>query len=88
MKMRKFISVIVLAVYSIVLAHSFVPHHHHSEFTESTQICGLIEHDAHHEHQHELTGDCCIEQEHEENKHTFCSFDDDTPNTIRGSRRS
>lgn len=76
--MRKSISIIVLAVYSIVMAHSFVPHHHHSELAENPEICEHVEHDAHHEHQHESAGDCCVNQESEHNAHQVCSFDEKT----------
>ena len=76
--MRKSISIIILAVYSIVMAHSFVPHHHHSELAENPEICEHAEHDVHHEHQHESTNDCCVNQEHEHNAHQVCSFDEKT----------
>jgi hypothetical protein len=78
MKMRKSISLIVLAVYSIVMAHSFIPHHHHSELAEDPQICEYAEYDVHHEHQHELTGDCCVNQEQEHSSHQACSFNEKT----------
>jgi len=78
MKMRKFISIVVLAVYSIVMAHSFIPHHHHSEFIKETQICEHAEHDVHHEHEHEFAGDCCVNQEQDYNSHKHCSFDEIT----------
>lgn len=78
MKMRKFISLVVLAVYSIVIAHSFIPHHHHSELVENPQICGYAEYHVHHEHQIESTGDCCVNQDHDHNSHQLCNFNEKT----------
>ena len=75
MKIKRFISVLVLAVYSIVLAHSFVPHHHHSEFVQNTQVCDRenVEHQKHSLHR---TEHCCVDHSNEHQDHSFCSFEE------------
>ncbi|NQU53512.1 MAG: hypothetical protein HQ522_13340 [Bacteroidetes bacterium] len=73
--MKRFISLLVLAVYSIVLAHSFVPHHHHSEFIQNTQVCDLEE-----QHEHSIHGaaNCCVDHSNEHTSHSFCNFNEKT----------
>lgn len=85
--MRKIISVVILAVYSIVMAHGFIPHHHHSEF-EGAQHCQIDvadnrcddNHDHEHDHDHSSkeTGTCCVEHSHNQHPHNFCSFEEET----------
>jgi len=43
MKMRNFISTILLAVYSIVLSHNVVPHHHHFENAQNPDFYCQLE---------------------------------------------
>lgn len=78
MKIKSIISILILAVYSIVIAHSFIPHHHHSDFVLLTHECNYNEHDAHHDHQHEITGDCCVNSDQKNDLHSPCSFDEKT----------
>ena len=73
--MRKFISIVVLAVYSIVIAHNIIPHHHHSEFAQGTHLC---EHSDHNNHQTEIAGTCCVHHNHDEHTHSHCSFNEIT----------
>ena len=76
--MRKLISIIILAVYSIVMAHGFIPHHHHSNFVENTQICDHDHHQSQHEHEHESIADYSKNQEHKHDSYIHCSFDEET----------
>lgn len=76
MKMKRFISVLVLAVYSIVLAHSFVPHHHHSEFVQNTNVCDHEQHVEHQKHSAHETEHCCVDHSNEHQDHSFCSFEE------------
>ena len=75
MKTRSIISIVVLAVYSIVIAHNIIPHHHHSEFEQVTHLC---EHDEHNDHQEEINGTCCVDHCHDNHTHNHCSFDEKT----------
>lgn len=76
--MRKFISIVVLGIYSLVMAHSFIPHHHHSEFEKITHVCNYEANEAHHNHQHEITGKCCVNSDQENDLHSHCNFDEIT----------
>lgn len=76
--MRKFISLVVFAVYSIVMAHSFIPHHHHSELGEYPQICGYVEYNVHHVQQFESAEKCCVNQKHKHSSHQSCNFNEKT----------
>jgi hypothetical protein len=73
MKMRNFISTILLAVYSIVLGHNFVPHHHHSEDSENPGFYCQLE-----EVQHEKN--CCdsslADHGHDSQQHHPCNFNE------------
>ncbi len=70
MKLRNIISVCLLAVYAIVVAHNFIPHHHHSEITESTHVC---HHDDHH---HIESGNAVVSHSHDSDAHIHCSFNE------------
>lgn len=79
MKMKKSIAILVLAVYSIVIAHSFIPHHHHSEYTSGTQVCELDKPHDHADHANQHVSNCCVDHNH--NDHTsqnHCSFNEKT----------
>lgn len=83
MKLRNIISIWLLAVYALVLAHNLVPHHHHSEFQQNSNHCKFEtppEHDCGHEHHHEnpepIVADCCVENHQHNDAHTFCSFEE------------
>ncbi len=76
MKMRKIIAVLVLTVYSIVIAHSFIPHHHHSEYTPDTQVCQL---EKQHEHADHQFSNCCVDHNHDDHTNkNHCSFNEKT----------
>lgn len=75
MKMRKLISAIFLAMYSIVIVHSFLPHHHHSEFAQNTQQC---EHNNHSHHQEEIEGVYSGHHSNHEHTSSYCSFNEIT----------
>jgi hypothetical protein len=73
MKMRNFISTILLAVYSIVLGHNVVPHHHHFENAQNPDFyCQLDE--VHHE------VSCCnsslADHGHNNRQHHPCNFNE------------
>jgi hypothetical protein len=70
MKFRNIISVGLLAVYTIVVAHNFIPHHHHSEITETTHIC------HHEDHQHFESVNAVVDHSHDANEHIHCSFNE------------
>lgn len=80
MKIRNIISICLLTVYAIVMAHNFIPHHHHSE---NTQHCELeqpekhcCEHSNHAEQFVQETNSCSVNHHHENHSHTFCSFEE------------
>lgn len=75
MMMRRYISVIILAVYSIVIAHNTIPHHHHNQFVE--EACCLEEH-SHEKDDHPCNEFCCVDQEHQDHSHSYCSFEQNT----------
>jgi len=77
MKMRRVISFVILAVYSIVMAHNFIPHHHHSELNKATHYCKYDVQDNL-SHQHEFTGSCCLFHSHDDQIQNPCGFDDET----------
>lgn len=68
--MRNIISTILLAVYSIVLGHNVVPHHHH--FVNPEFYC------QHEEVQHK--GSCChssvSDHERDSHQHQHCDFNE------------
>ena len=84
MRLRNIISICLLTVYTIVMAHSFVPHHHHSEFEETAQYCEFekqqehsCEHDTHEKQSKYISVNCCLEHhQHTNHSHTFCSFEE------------
>lgn len=78
MRIRKSISVLVLAVYAIVMAHNFIPHHHHSQITEDTHHCEHSGHHPHDDHQHEKNGDCCVDHSNDCDEMLHCSFEEET----------
>ena len=70
MKFKRVISVVLLTVYSIVLAHGFIPHEHHSIFDETLQTCN---------HNHSLQEiDSARSLNHNHHKTHNCSFSDIT----------
>jgi len=70
MRLRNIISVCLLAVYAIVVAHNFIPHHHHSEIAESTHTCN------HEDHFHVDSGNAILDQSHDSDAHLHCSFNE------------
>lgn len=83
MKLRNIISTCLLAIYTIVLAHNLVPHHHHSEFQQKSNHCNFEtppEHDCEHEHHNEspepVIASCCVDNHQHNHDHTFCSFEE------------
>lgn len=77
MKIKNSIAILILAVYSIVLAHSFIPHHHHSEFSHETQICQLGDQHEHHEQPDQIISNCCVDHSHNDhNQQNHCSFNE------------
>ena len=75
MKMKNIISTILLAVYTIVLGHSVVPHHHHSENSGSPDFYCEMD-----DHQH--SEDCCefslTAHNHDTHQHQPCNFNEKT----------
>jgi hypothetical protein len=73
MKMRNIISAILLAVYSIVLGHNVVPHHHHFENAQNPDFYCQFE-----EVQHEES--CCdsslSDHGHDSRQHHPCNFNE------------
>lgn len=85
MRLRNIISVCLLTVYTIVIAHSFIPHHHHSEFAQAPQQCefekpqehSCCEHDTHEQQVEHISDNCCLDNHnHNNHSHTFCSFEE------------
>jgi len=81
MKLRKIISIIALAVYSVVIAHDFIPHHHHSGNNLNCSYCELekqeehtCNHKDHYSHFIQSVDICCANH----HQHSFCSFDEET----------
>ena len=84
MTLRKSISVCLLAVYTIVVAHSLIPHHHHSGFDQSADHCQIAKHQTDvclhnaHNHDDQQVLNCCEDHDHDDHNHTFCSFEEKT----------
>ncbi len=76
MKLRNIISVVILAVYSIVIAHNIIPHHHHSDFARATYHS--CEYSDHHNHQAEIGNTCSVHNNHDKHSHNHCSFEEIT----------
>ena len=79
MKIKSIIAILILAVYSIVIAHSFIPHHHHSEYTPDTQVCQVEKQHEKDKHADQHFSNCCVDHDH--NDHTtqnHCSFNEKT----------
>lgn len=83
MKFRNIISTCLLAVHTLVLAHSLVPHHHHSEFQQNAQHCEFVEpveHCCEHEHHNDKSepkvASCCVDNHQHKHSHTFCTFEE------------
>ena len=69
MNSKKFIAIFLFAVYSIILAHSFISHEHHSDFS----VCGI----SCSTHTESVGEDCCTAvHNHDLNthKHLHCHF--------------
>jgi hypothetical protein len=75
MKMKSILSVLFLAIYSIAMAHSVIPHHHHSDFAFDTHDC---DHNLHQEHVEQSNTTCCIDLGNEHQSHSICSFNEKT----------
>ncbi|MEN8118217.1 MAG: hypothetical protein ABFS16_14625 [Bacteroidota bacterium] len=86
MKLRNIISVCLLVVYALVMAHDFIPHHHHSNFSPNTNHCEY-EHEQNSEHEHEHYNEHHhhhvaskehkqVEHNHEHEAHIHCSFEE------------
>lgn len=85
MSFRNFISVFLLTVYTVVLAHNFIPHHHHTEITAYTGYCEYTHehadghkhiHPEHHQHKNEAVEFKKVEHNQENETHIHCSFED------------
>lgn len=72
MKLQNIISICLLAVYTIVLSHNFVPHHHHSQAVEVVEHCN---HEDHHRHD-AIEGQKQVRHSHDSEAHIHCSFED------------
>ena len=73
MKIRNIISTILLAVYSIVLGHSIVPHHHHFENSEDPGFYCQVEKAQQIEHCCEFT---LTDHGHDTHQHLPCNFNE------------
>jgi hypothetical protein len=66
------------------MAHSFIPHHHHSTFVSSSQHCeqekqnelACCEHNTNEEQANYVEVNCCLEHHKHMHSHTFCSFEE------------
>jgi hypothetical protein len=63
------------------LAHSLIPHHHHSEFQQNTQLCELENHteqtckyEHHNLDSEQVTASCCVDHHQHNQAHTVCTF--------------
>ena len=75
MTIKNIISFCLFAVYSLVLAHNFIPHHHHSEriqIVDHHHHCD-DDHDHHHESNVEHTK---LSHSHSHEEHIHCSFEE------------
>jgi hypothetical protein len=67
---RNILSLLFLTIYTIVLAHNFIPHHHHSDILGCKEQCQ--------EHSIQASETCCSlvkEHGHKHHNHTFCNFE-------------
>lgn len=75
MKMKRVISTILLTVYTIVLAHNIVPHHHHSENSASPDFYCEVDEQLKSE-------DCCeyslTAHNHDSHQQQPCNFNEVT----------
>lgn len=84
MRLRNMISILLLTVYTLVLAHSIIPHHHHSRHTPHAPDCSYekqqkqscCEHIQVTEHQESDSDNCDREHHRHHHSHTICSFED------------
>ena len=71
--MRNIISTILLTVYSIVLGHNFVPHHHHSEDSHNPAFYCQVE-------EEQFKESCCnfslTNHGHDSHQHQPCNFNE------------
>lgn len=74
MKLQNIISICLLTVYSLVLSHSFVPHHHHSQTAIIVKHCYHDEH--HHQHDHDTEEEHIQVCHNHAEEHVHCSFED------------
>jgi len=85
MKFRNIIALSLLAIYALVMAHNFIPHHHHSELALCANLNETELH-QHHDDEHECNShhhttkprEAYISLNHSYpiHDHTYCSFDD------------
>lgn len=58
------------------MAHSFIPHHHHSQFAQNTYTGNFNKHSGYQEHAVHGTYNCCVNHNHETQSHHACSFEE------------
>lgn len=78
MKTRNIISIYLLALYTLVLAHSITPHHHHSEDVSISHLCNHDNLQTQNTNHCELNEGCCLNHNHKTHSHTFCQFNGKT----------
>ncbi|SHI76709.1 hypothetical protein SAMN05444280_105181 [Tangfeifania diversioriginum] len=72
MKLKNIISLLLLTVYSIVLAHNFIPHHHHYELASNSETTCQIE-----KEQNQCCNDFSVQDnEHDSHSHNSCNFNE------------
>jgi hypothetical protein len=72
MRLKYVISVILLTVYSIVLAHNFIPHHHHFEISLDADFACHAEK----EHKQCTDGFSLHDDDMEGHTHNSCNFNE------------
>ena len=80
--MRNILSIILLTVYSIVLGHSIVPHHHHFENSQNPDFYCQVEKEQQIEHCCEFT---FADHGQDTRQHQTCNFNEKTVFTKSGN---
>lgn len=76
MKLRKhkrFVFCILLFANLVLLAHSFIPHHHHKEMEESEFANIIHSHSTNHSQNNVSENSCCVEKHNHNTKHSHIS---------------
>ncbi|MBN1821544.1 MAG: hypothetical protein JW833_12570 [Prolixibacteraceae bacterium] len=69
MRIKNQIAIFLLAIYSVVLVHSFIPHEHHNDFFECGKSCS-----THNEFISEKCTTTFHSHENKPHKHLHCHF--------------